>query len=174
VKPKSSLALSALAFASVLGVATDAALGQQARKPLRIPSITDPEVWIRWKDSADPAALKECRKDISQPSSTTKVGPLQPLRTAGVRHNPLGSLSFQKPVRMSNLRMYAARVQTTGLFGNPIDRHEVCFFEKVGNTYRFVQSCITEHHSAKFVSCNLGWLLPDPIYNSRYPKDGSK
>ena len=140
-------ALSALALASAClpVMAAAGALAQEASRPpkdwhKKPPSV--PPQLMPWTDSADPAALKTCRENIAQPSSGTKVGPLQPLRGASVLPAPnRAGMASKKLVGASNVRMYAARVQTTNLWGNPVDLHDVCFFEKAGSTYRFVQVC---------------------------------
>jgi hypothetical protein len=44
----------------------------------------------------------------------------------------------------------------------------VCFLEKTGNTYLFVQVCQTKHRSGQFSGCNLGWIVPDHM-RGKYP-----
>jgi hypothetical protein len=144
-------ALAALASACLPVMAADGASAQQEREPWS--SFGKP-----WTDSADPAALKICRENIAQPSSGTKVGPLEPLRTASFV--PSGSTTSMKRVPQKYVRMYAARVQTTNLFGTPIDRHDVCFFEATGKTYRFVQVCSADAGLKRLNSCNLSWVVP--------------
>ena len=131
-------------------MAADGALAQ-AREP--ISSLGKP-----WTDSADPPAVKTCRENIAQPSSGTKVGPLLPLRNASFVPNA-GTASLKR-VPQKDVRMYAARVQTTNLFGSPIDRHDVCFFEKTGATYRFVQVCSADSSLKRLARCNLSWVVP--------------
>jgi hypothetical protein len=115
-----------------------------------------------WTDSADPAALKTCREHIAQPSSGTKVGPLVPLRNLSFL-TWADARSSLKRVRHEDVRMYAARVKTTSLFGAPIDRHDVCFFERTGKTYRFVQVCQADSRIKRLENCNLGWVIPRVI-----------
>lgn len=76
------------------------------------------------------------------------------------------------PVRESNLRMYAARVTAPNLFGVEIDHHQVCFFEKRGSTYRFVQMCGTKHRSTAFGPCDLSWIIPNSWYDRAYKAEG--
>jgi hypothetical protein len=154
VRIKYLCALSALASACLLVIATDGALAQ-AREP--ISSFGKP-----WTDSADPAALKTCRENIAQPSSGTKVGPLQPLRNASFV--PGSGTTSMKRVAQKDVRMYAARVQTTSWLGSPIDRYDVCFFEKTGATYRFVQVCSADSSLKRLPACNLSWVVPTVYY----------
>jgi hypothetical protein len=152
-------AFAALASAGLLVMAAGGASAQREREPWS--SFGKP-----WTDSADPAALKACRENIAQPSSGTKVGPLTPLRTASFV--PSGGPTSMKRVPQKYLRMYAARVQTTNLFGSPIDRHDVCFFEATGKTYRFVQVCSADAGLKQLSNCNLSWVVPT-VYS--IPKD---
>lgn len=116
--------------------------------------------------AADPVAMKICREKIAHPSDKVKVGALKPLGNQTLRYVPGRFQS--KYVPLSNVRMYAARVVSPNLFGVEIDHLQVCFLERTGNTYRFVQVCRTKHRSGQFDNCNLSWIIPDHM-RGKYP-----
>jgi hypothetical protein len=117
-----------------------------------------------WTDSADPAALKACREKLAQPSATTKVGPLVPLRNASLFYRP-SPRPGPNPVRESNVRMYGARVDFQNFWGVQAQVHQVCFFEKLARGYRFIQVCETQYSSMKFRGCDLSWIVRNADYD---------
>jgi hypothetical protein len=118
---------------------------------------------------SDPMAL--CRENMTEPSSATKVGPLRLLNSATAFGPNKWRGSSQKPVPWSNVRMYAAQLQGVssslaaqlqGSAGKRIDWHEVCFLEKMGKNYRFVQTCWADAQLARIDGCDIGWITGQP------------
>jgi hypothetical protein len=152
------LALACLAMAFLEGAVAQQEMRKNIEEANRAPLM------VPWTDSADDAALKECREKITQPSSTTKVGPLVPLRDASILHHGPRRGSSNLPVPQDKVRMYAARVQGTNWLGAKYDVQDVCFFEKLPTKYRFVQTCTADSKSMKTTGCDLNWIIRDPLH----------
>jgi hypothetical protein len=76
------------------------------------------------------------------------------------------ALFSQKKVAWTNVRMYAAWVEPKPGQGWP--RREVCFLEKTGKTYRFVQVCWADAHLQKMEGCDIGWITSQPSFMDLY------
>jgi hypothetical protein len=97
-------------------------------------------------------------------SSTTKVGPLVPLRHAFIlRHHGNRRASSYPPVPQDKVGMYAASAQGTNWLGAKDDVQDVCFFEKLPTKYRFVHTCRAAGKSMEMTGCDLNWVMPERI-----------
>lgn len=153
-----------LTLACLVATFPEGAMAQHKKKMFRTIEEAAEALTAPWTDSADAAALKECRQKIAQPSSTTKVGPLVPLRNAWVsRQGPYRPSSYPS-VPQTLVRMYAARVRGTNWLGAAYDVQAVCFFEKLPIKYRFVQTCTADSKSMKMRGCDLNWIMPEAMY----------
>src|SRR5262245_64237827 len=95
-----------LALACLAATFPESAVAQQDMRTFRtLEEAKRAPLMVPWTDSADAAALKECREKITQPSSTTKVGPLVPLRNAFIlRHHGNRRASSYPPVPQDKVR----------------------------------------------------------------------
>jgi len=112
------------------------------------------------------SAAKVCLEKITElyGSGLKHVGPVETLPGASLSRWPSKSTG-PDIVRDSDVRLFRARSQVTNFLGKSFDSYDVCFFEKRGTSYRFIQICATKGLTSTFERCNLKWLVTDSWYD---------